>query len=782
MITLDDQWLTETVALFDKYIHALAAKEMAIAAEGQALTMLKGQLVRLLANASSQSSAPPVPVNTVLPTISGTAQVGQTLTCSGGTWTGLGANPVYEHQWQESVAPFTTWADISGATASTYVVQAGQVDKVVRCGKRVSGDYGYSLWSYSAPSGIVVASGAPGSAPTINTPASFTASTPVYVGATVQINAPTVTGATAWWVRLVRDGVVVGDGASGPGTPPIASDTDTFPVSYTVTTEDIGTTFELRTYASNAAGVTESADTSDIGPIALAPSGAITDLGSFTATKDFILQHGAFDSMWAPTGTATKTPQAFTSAQTFFDYWNSTVKTGALTERYDITLDWNGMSAATAGETGQITLSGPAGTVGWADNGGWVKITAAPGKKPAFANRIKMQNWRGVKVDGVRFAGETNATTVNYCVQVNVAGSFNAEPIIIFDNFGIGRNVVQSQTDPTFYNWGLFVTSGIADQLTFTNGKISGVYVPLKIPARKTVIDNVDASRMVEDNIKFFGHTKSGYYAYVKMTNYTVRDCVLDYAYRAGHKDLWQTGVNTAKKAVSPSTRSADWHLGYRIYAENVISNNEHKYSGGGSQGFYNDDYFDADNLFAIKNCVALGISPNSMTCFSPLASYVSYIENVTMGRCGTSPSGFSPDTGTPVDWNPGVAPGANKNSTNWASYWQNETVGIKFKYINCIAGRFPTLSNASYSGCQTVDWTAAQSGVIPENVFNGADFERGGPSSNSTPNKFGFTIDQATTQANFVTAMNANFTPQGAYASKGCPAMNPANFTAPAS
>lgn len=57
------------------------------------------------------------PVNTVLPTISGTVAVGQTLTAANGTWTGA-ATITYTRQWlRDGVA-------ISGATATTYVVQA----------------------------------------------------------------------------------------------------------------------------------------------------------------------------------------------------------------------------------------------------------------------------------------------------------------------------------------------------------------------------------------------------------------------------------------------------------------------------------------------------------------------------------------------------------------------------------------------------------------------------------------------------------------------------------
>src|SRR5919201_5772631 len=55
------------------------------------------------------------PTNLSLPTISGTAQVGQTLVGNPGTWSG--PNPSYAYQWQRCGA---TCNPIAGATAATY--------------------------------------------------------------------------------------------------------------------------------------------------------------------------------------------------------------------------------------------------------------------------------------------------------------------------------------------------------------------------------------------------------------------------------------------------------------------------------------------------------------------------------------------------------------------------------------------------------------------------------------------------------------------------------------
>lgn len=67
------------------------------------------------------------PTNTVLPAVSGVAQVGQVLTALEGTWTGA---PTFTYQWQANGGSF---ANISGATARTYTPVVGQIGQPLRC-------------------------------------------------------------------------------------------------------------------------------------------------------------------------------------------------------------------------------------------------------------------------------------------------------------------------------------------------------------------------------------------------------------------------------------------------------------------------------------------------------------------------------------------------------------------------------------------------------------------------------------------------------------------------
>lgn len=81
------------------------------------------------------------PANTAAPSISGTAQVGQTLTAANGTWTGTPA-PTLARAWQRSANGTSGWAAIAGATGATYALQAadeGQYVRVVVTGTNASG-------------------------------------------------------------------------------------------------------------------------------------------------------------------------------------------------------------------------------------------------------------------------------------------------------------------------------------------------------------------------------------------------------------------------------------------------------------------------------------------------------------------------------------------------------------------------------------------------------------------------------------------------------------------
>lgn len=92
---------------------------------------------RNAAGAGTAASAPTAvveavgtPTNTTLPTVTGTAQVGQTLTASTGAWDGSPTS--FAFQWQRCSAAGTSCVDLPGATGGTYVVTAGDAGSTIR--------------------------------------------------------------------------------------------------------------------------------------------------------------------------------------------------------------------------------------------------------------------------------------------------------------------------------------------------------------------------------------------------------------------------------------------------------------------------------------------------------------------------------------------------------------------------------------------------------------------------------------------------------------------------
>jgi hypothetical protein len=92
--------------------------------------------------------------------LTGTAQVGQPLGLTTGTWTGL-ATITYTYQWQISSDGGITWSDITGATATTYTPPAGSAGKQVRVLETGTNPDGSSQAASPASATIVASPPAP---------------------------------------------------------------------------------------------------------------------------------------------------------------------------------------------------------------------------------------------------------------------------------------------------------------------------------------------------------------------------------------------------------------------------------------------------------------------------------------------------------------------------------------------------------------------------------------------------------------------------------------------
>ena len=125
------------------------------ASEPQSNSSNIGQLVALR-NAGTSTTTATAPSNTSPPVISGTAQQGQTLSVSNGTWSGT--TPMAgAYQWLRCNSSGASCSPIGGATAQTYVVASVDVNATLRATVTMSNSAG-SASASSAQTSLVVGS------------------------------------------------------------------------------------------------------------------------------------------------------------------------------------------------------------------------------------------------------------------------------------------------------------------------------------------------------------------------------------------------------------------------------------------------------------------------------------------------------------------------------------------------------------------------------------------------------------------------------------------------
>jgi subtilisin family serine protease len=177
------------------------------------------------------------PANTGLPVVSGTAQDGQTLQSTTGTWTNSPTS--YGYQWLRCGATGAGCANITGATSASYVLTSADVGSTIRSQVTATNSAGSA--SVQSTQTAVVAAVAPAntSPPTVSgTPKpgqTLTSSTGSWSGTTPLTYA-------YQWLRC---------DASGAGCAPIGGATTS---SYTVASADVGSTLRSQVTTSNSGG------------------------------------------------------------------------------------------------------------------------------------------------------------------------------------------------------------------------------------------------------------------------------------------------------------------------------------------------------------------------------------------------------------------------------------------------------------------------------------------------------------------------------------------------
>ena len=121
----------------------------------QMLVLSLGIFVASAAAAAVAAAAPPV--NTTLPTITGTARQGETLTAENGTWQNNPTN--FQYKWLRCDASGAACVEISNATARTYTPTGADVGHTLRVRVTAMNADG-SATAQSAPTAVVAASAA----------------------------------------------------------------------------------------------------------------------------------------------------------------------------------------------------------------------------------------------------------------------------------------------------------------------------------------------------------------------------------------------------------------------------------------------------------------------------------------------------------------------------------------------------------------------------------------------------------------------------------------------
>lgn len=206
------------------------------------------------------------PTNSAKPTISGTAQEGQQVSTTNGTWTGTPTS--YTYVWSRCDASGSSCSSITGATAATYKAVAADVGHTLRVTVTAKNSSG-SGNATSAPSAVVSNTSAP-----TPTKAPSISGTPT-VGSTLTADKGTWTGnptsIAVAWIRCDANGNTCAaiSGASGD--------------TYSVTQADAGSTFRLSVTATNANGATTFASKQTTGVPGATATGCPAGTGTIKA-------------------------------------------------------------------------------------------------------------------------------------------------------------------------------------------------------------------------------------------------------------------------------------------------------------------------------------------------------------------------------------------------------------------------------------------------------------------------------------------------------------------
>jgi alpha-tubulin suppressor-like RCC1 family protein len=392
------------------------------------------------------------PVNSDAPVVSGTANFGQTLSCTTGIWTGT-ATITYAYQWQRN------GSNISSATSSTYTLVQADVGNPIRC--VVTGTNSYGSSSANSNSTAAVSAIAP-DAPTIGT-----ATTVTKTSATVTFTAPASNGGATitTYTATSSPGNITGTlSQSGSGT-------------ITVTGLTAGTNYTFTVTATNSAGTSSASGASNQITTTVAPGaptiGTATTVSGTSATVSFtapaddgggtITQYTATSSPGNVTGTlsqagsGTITVNGLTAGSSYtftVTATNSAGTSAASAASNSITTvtvpgaPTIGTATATGGTTATVSFTAPA-----SDGGATITTYTATSSPGSITGTLNQAGSGTITVTGL-----SASTTYTFTVTAtNTAGTSSASE---------ASNAITTLLSGNIWSWGnntnLFLAVGVS--------------------------------------------------------------------------------------------------------------------------------------------------------------------------------------------------------------------------------------------------------------------------------------------------------------------------------
>jgi hypothetical protein len=342
--------------------------------------------------------APPAPVNKTVPTLTGTAQQGQTLTEHSGTWEGEPTS--FAYQWLQCDGSGNNCKPISGAATQSYVLVAADAGHVIKVQETASNVSGTSNPAVSAGTAVVTPLPPSNELPPTITGTAKQGQTLTEVHGK-WTNSPT--SFSYQWLQC---------NSLGASCAPISGATTT---SYVLAAADVGHTIAVQETATNAGGSGGPATSSATGVVQANKTFGKTTIG---ASQDTFASERKRVNSYA-------LPEAG-SVTTLTIYLAPTGKAGEQVLKGVIYSDASGKPEALLGATEQLTFKST-NTAGWYD-----LQFASPVKLAAGSYWIGVMTGATAGVTGFRYDNVAGAR--NYNANTYASGPTNSFGAVTTDS------------------------------------------------------------------------------------------------------------------------------------------------------------------------------------------------------------------------------------------------------------------------------------------------------------------------------------------------------------